>query len=229
VAVLLSGALFAVSAHNSGGTDLRPGRYTDLAALVNGEAREYDGLRARVNNLNTDIAALTDAVNDRTVQRFQRRIAKLEDPAGLTPRQGPGVTVTLTDSPEEVVNSTEEDLNLLVVHQQDIQAVVNAMWKGGATAVTVQGQRIITTTGIKCEGNAVQLQGVPYSQPYVISAVGDQAGLLGSIDGDEYLRLYRDESAEPDIAIGWQLETEDSVKAPGYDGLLDLDYAKPLR
>jgi len=115
------------------------------------------------------------------------------------------------------------------VHQQDIQAVVNTMWQAGATAVTVQGQRVVTTTGIKCEGNAVQLQGVPYSQPYVISAVGDPGVLVDAIDSDEYLQLYREQAAQPDIAVGWGLEVEDSITAPAYDGLLDLNYAEPLR
>jgi uncharacterized protein YlxW (UPF0749 family) len=228
VAVLLSGGLFAVSADNSQGTDLRPGRYSDLTSLVNSEARQYADLRDRVTALNADIAILTNSVNDRDVQRLQRRIERLESPAGLTQRTGPGVTVTLADAPEEVVGSTDQDLNLLVVHQQDIQAVVNAMWAAGAVAVTIQGQRIVTTTGIKCEGNAVQLQGVPYSQPYEISAVGDPTALLDAIDSDEYLQLYRQQADQPDIDIGWELEVEETLVAPAYDGLLDRNYAEPL-
>ena len=39
VAVLLSGALFVVSAQSSQGTDLRPGRYDDLASLVDARGR----------------------------------------------------------------------------------------------------------------------------------------------------------------------------------------------
>ena len=173
---------------------------------------------------------LTSAVKGADVKRFQRKVDGLKDPAGLTPRSGPGITVTLSDAPESVINSTTQDLNLLIVHQQDIQAVVNAMWKGGATAVTVQGQRIVTTTGIKCEGNSVQLQGVPYPQPYVISAVGDQGDLLASIADRRLPRgLPRRRPSEPDISVGWDLETEDLVTAPAYDGLLDINYAKPLR
>src|SRR5262245_46541029 len=60
--VLVSGALFAVSALNSGGTDLRPGRYTDLSALVRNESRTYDGLRDRVARLTDEVAALTASV-----------------------------------------------------------------------------------------------------------------------------------------------------------------------
>jgi uncharacterized protein YlxW (UPF0749 family) len=227
--VLLCGGLFVVSAHNSEGTDLRPGRYTDLASLVDSEADQYRALQERVKGLNADVAALTNSVDDREVQRYQQRIEHLKDPAGLVARSGPGVTVTLSDAPEDVINDTTRNLNYLVVHQQDIQAVVNAMWKAGATAVTVNGQRVVTTTGIKCEGNSVQLQGVPYPQPYVISAVGDQASLLGAIDGDEYLQVYRDQAADPTISVGWDLQLEDEVTAPAYDGLLDLNYAEPLR
>ncbi|MGB0099599.1 MAG: DUF881 domain-containing protein, partial [Nocardioides sp.] len=178
IVVLLCGTLFVVSAASSDGTDLRPGRYTDLASLVQNEADEYDGLRSKVSDLDAEVARLSSAMSDRDVNRYHRRIDELEDPAGLRPRSGPGLTITLSDAPEEVINAATGNVNPLLVHQQDIQAVVNALWKGGATAVTIAGQRIVSTTGIKCEGNAVQLQGVPYPQPYTIEAVGDQGELL---------------------------------------------------
>jgi uncharacterized protein YlxW (UPF0749 family) len=228
VAVLLSGALFAVSALNSGGTDLRPGRYTDLASLVRTESREYDALGDRLSKLNDEVDALTAAVDNSQVRQLRARTRALEAPAGLVEQAGPGVTVVLTDAPADVAESSQQNPNLLVVHQQDIQAVVNAMWKGGATAVTVQGQRLVTTTGIKCIGNSVQLQGKPYSQPYTISGVGDPTALSAAIAADDYLGLYRSDAAEPDIAVGWQETLEERVVAPAYDGLLDITYAKPL-
>ncbi|MFC6286996.1 DUF881 domain-containing protein [Nocardioides sp. GCM10027113] len=227
--VLVCGALFVVSASNSEGTDLRPGRYTDLASLVEAESEQYAALEARVQQLDAEVEQLTETVDDTGVRRFQQRIEEIDDPAGLTPRSGPGVTVTLSDAPEDVINSSTRDLNLLIVHQQDIQAVVNAMWKGGATAVTIQGQRVVSTTGIKCQGNAVLLQGVPYPQPYVISAVGDQGELLEAIANDDYLEVYREQAAVPDISVGWEQEVEDWIQAPAFEGLLDLSYAEPLR
>jgi len=230
--VLVSGALFAVSADNSEGTDLRPGRYTDLASLVDTEADEYDELEDRVADLKQEVDSLTDEVDDEDVRRLQQRIDELRDPAGLEPRQGEGITVVLSDAPAELIEqAVEDDLNpnLLVVHQQDIQAVVNAMWAGGATAVTIEGQRVITTTGIKCEGNAVQLQGVPYPQPYEIQAVGDPDAIEDALDADSRVGAYRSDAADPALQVGWALEVEDSVEAPAYTGLLNLSYAEPLR
>ena len=83
--------------------------------------------------LNDDVATLTDPVDDREVHRYQRagRASSRTRPAWCR-AQGPGVTVTLSDAPEDVDRLRDRDINLLVVHQQDIQAVVNAMWKGGA-------------------------------------------------------------------------------------------------
>ena len=158
----------------------------------------------------------------------QRRVRQLEGPAGLQPQTGTGVVVTLSDAPEDVVDSTSGDKKLLVVHQQDIQAVVNAMWKGGATAVVLQGQRVVTTTGIKCEGNSVVIQGVPYPQPYIIEAVGDVGDLSSAISDDDYLQVYREQADDPAIAVGWDLDIKDELTAPAYDGLLDLSYATPI-
>jgi uncharacterized protein YlxW (UPF0749 family) len=227
IVILLSGTLFVASAQSSQGTDLRPGRYDDLAGLAGSEAKRYQQLEDRIAELTAEVDELSAQIDDDTVQRLQAKVDELKDPAGLTPRIGPGVTVTLSDAPDEVIETSTQELKLLVVHQQDIQAVVNAMWAGGAEAVTIQGQRIISTTGISCEGNSVMLQGVPYPQPYVIEAVGDPGDLATAIADDAYLQIYRDQSEIPDIAVGWDLELADDLSAPAYEGLLDLSYAHP--
>jgi len=231
VVVLLSGALFVVSAQSSEGTDLRPGRYDDLAGHVAAEAERYEDLAQDVVALNEEVARLGAQVEDDTVQRVQAEVERLRDPAGLVERTGPGVQVTLSDAPDSVIEAAPEgeSKKLLVVHQQDIQAVVNALWKGGAEAVTIAGQRVISTTGIKCEGNQVLLQGIPYPQPYVIEGVGDPLSLVGAIVDDPYLQIYREQAEDPDISVGWELDLQEEVTAPAYDGLLGLSFARPLR
>lgn len=228
VVLLLGGALCVVSAANSDGIDLRPSQFTDIASIVEAESAELTELNERAADLDQEVALLTSRVGDRAVNRYNRRISVLEDPAGLTSRHGSGITVTLADAPAEIMDGTSRDLNELVVHQQDIQAVVNALWRGGAEAVTVQGQRIISTTGIKCSGNTVQLEGVPYSPPYVISGIGNQIDLFNSIENDEYLDLYRAAAQDPEVRVGWDVRLESYLEAPAYDGVPNLTYAVPL-
>jgi len=231
--VLLSGVLFAVSYENSEGTDLRPGRYADLASLARAERAEYEELRDDLRELNAEVEELTAAVDDQAVEGLEREADRFRGPAGLRPVVGPGLTVTLSDASENVADAAEDsgeiDLNRLVVHQQDVQAVVNAMWQGGALAVTLQGQRIVSTTGIQCKASAVLIQGVPYPQPYVISAVGNPDDIQSAIDRDDDISAYRGDAAIPSIGVGWSLESHDRIEAPAYDGLLDLSYAEPVR
>ena len=67
----------------------------------------------------------------------------------------------------------EPQPNDLVIHQQDLQAVVNALWQGGAKGIQVMDQRLISTSAVRCVGNTLILQGRVYSPPYKITAVGD--------------------------------------------------------
>ena len=237
--VLLSGALFVVSGTNSEGTDLRPGRYTDLASLTEAESRTYADLQAEASALKAEVDRLTSDVDDAQVRREERKAEGLRDQAGLGAVTGPGVTITMSDADEDTLEAAiagasddpeaQVDLDLLVVHQQDLQAVVNALWAGGAQAVTIQGQRIVTTTGIKCSGPAVQLQGVPYPQPYTIEAVGDPDALIGALEADPWVSGYRSDAGRADVGVGWDLVTDDAIEAPPYEGLLDIDVARPQR
>ncbi|QIK77260.1 DUF881 domain-containing protein [Nocardioides piscis] len=226
--VLLCGGLFAVSAEHSDGTDLRGGRYTDFASVVRAERERADRLIAEAARLEAEVETLTAAVGDRSVDRAQRQVEKLSDPAGLTPRSGPAVKVVLDDAPPEVLADTTRDPLEVIVHQQDIQAAANALWRAGAEAVTIQGQRLISTTGIKCDGNSVSLQGLSYSPPYEIVGIGDPAAMQLSLLNDSLLDLYREAAANPAGGVSYSVEVLDHATAPAYRGLLDLTYATPL-
>jgi len=229
-AVLLLAALLAVVSFNSSaGTDLRPGRYGDLEGLVQRESGKVQRQQAEVADLETRVQRLSKAVVDDSVREAQTRADSVGIAAGFSEVSGPAVTITLSDAPADLAQAAPADrANDYVVHQQDIQAVVNALWAGGAKAVTVQGQRIISTTGIKCEGSMVTLHGVPYPQPNVISAVGDLATLLTSIELNQRVAAFRADAANPAIAIGWDLATQAEATAPAYSAPVSLAFAKEV-
>lgn len=224
----ICGGMFVVSAISSDGTDLRPGRINTFAELVRSESRHLEGLQNRANDLDGQVDELGASVRDRKVQTARDRVSELEPDAGFTPVTGDGIEVTLSDSPRELWDQTPRDERKnLVVHQQDLQAVVNAMWDGGAEAVTIQGQRVVTTTGIKCAGSSVQLNGILFPEPYVIKAIGDPEALIAAIDGNTTISNYRYQSTQPDIAIGWSMVSQSDIKAPAFAGVQSLEYASP--
>jgi len=138
IVFVLAGLLFVTSAVSSGGTDLRAGRFTDLDGLANSERQQVETLRTQAAGLTKQVNGLTEALSQGSSKPVQRQIDALKEPSGLRPVSGPGVTITLTDAPESVQRSvTSVDVSQLLVHQQDIQAVANALWAGGAEAMTI--------------------------------------------------------------------------------------------
>jgi uncharacterized protein YlxW (UPF0749 family) len=189
------------------------------------EARDLEGLRARTAELNAEVTRLTRDLGSTASQSEQTRVDALRGPAGLLPVQGPGLTITLDDAPDDALEAAGADVNELLVHQQDIQAVVNALWAGGAEAMTLQGQRVVATTGIKCVGNTVVLHGVPYSPPYRIAAVGPLSRMLTSVNRNPYIELYLQ---QVELGLGWDVQVDSRLRLPGYAGSTDLAYARPV-
>lgn len=232
VAVLmfvLAGALFVTTSINSKGLDLREASITDLDHVVRQERAHANELTTRVTALNREVSSLSRQVSNVKVEDLQDQVDAVRKPAGFSAVRGPGLTVTLTDAPKaEIVDakksgSISEDE--LVVHQQDIQAVVNALWAGGAEAMTIQGQRVISTTGIKCVGNTVVLHGVPYSPPYRISAIGDISSLQASLDASDYVEAYLTFVVR--YQLGYEVVTSSGLDFPPYAGTSALKFAVP--
>lgn len=221
---MLAGFLITTGALASRGGELRPNRNTDMVQLLRDEARRTAELTRRVTALRAEV----DELGRRRVggSSLEKEIADAAPPADLTALHGPSVTVTLADAPLSV-KPAGVDEELLVVHQQDIQAVANALWSGGAEAMTIQGQRVTARTGIKCVGNSVVLHGTPYAPPYVITAVGDPAAMEAALESSEYLRIYR--QYVTNYRLGWSVTRAENTVLPPFRGTLDLNYAKAVR
>ncbi|MFI5710333.1 DUF881 domain-containing protein [Kribbella sp. NPDC051620] len=223
VALLCAGLLFATSATNARGTDLRPSRNTTLAGLVEEQSRRSASLTRQHAALTQDIEKL-QAQQGSIEPKLAKQLTDLSNEVGTTPVTGAGLTVTLKDAPPEVVKDNPDvDADWLVIHQQDIQAVVNALWVGGADAISIQNHRVISTTGIKCVGNSVVLHGVPYLPPYRITAIGDRKKLQQALDDSKYIENLQDYVVR--FQLGYEVKTESSIAMPAYEGTLELQSA----
>jgi uncharacterized protein YlxW (UPF0749 family) len=218
---VLAGFMIMVSAWNSQGSDLRPARHTDLVGLIQDQSRRNADLVRRVTGLRAEVDGLSAAEAE---PDLTPRLTPQAAAAGLTAVKGPAVTVTLNDAPATVA-ADGIDPDLLVVHQQDIQAVVNALWSGGAEAMTIQGQRVISTTGVKCVGNTVVLHGIPYAPPYVISAIGDASRLHAALAASEPLLIYQ--QYVDAYGLGYDEQAVAEASFPAHEGALDLPNSQP--
>ncbi len=219
---VLAGLMVVVSAVNARGTDLRPGRNTDLVSLVQSQSRRNADLVREVSEVRARVDEI--AVSEGTDPALQSELERTSAAAAFTAVSGPAVLVTLDDAPETVA-ADGVDADLLVVHQQDIQAVVNALWTGGAEAMTIQGQRVISTTGVKCVGNTVVLHGIPYAPPYVVSALGDPNRLRAALAGSPSIQIYQQYVAA--YGLVYREQALDRADFPAHQGSLELQHARP--
>ena len=229
VTALLAGLLFATSAATAAGTDLRAGRRTQLTDLISAERRTVDRQEERAARLRADVArvqALAAAGHSRGAAE-RAKAEELTWAAGLVAATGRGLTVQLDDAPRrEGVAPASANPDDLVVHQQDVQAVVNALWAGGADAMTLMGQRVISTSAVRCVGNTIVLHGRVYSPPFVVSAIGDPERLRIALDEEPGVELFRTYVDRYDL--GYAVRTAD-LDLPAYDGPLELPHVARAR
>ncbi len=222
-----AGALFVTSAGAANGGQLR-GTRGDLGDLIRAEQREADTLTDRVQKLREQVDQATSGAGatDRRVASAQRQARSLELAAGTAAVTGPSVTVTLDDAPRSAdrllpEGATPDDV---VVHQQDLQAVVNALWAGGAEAMQIMDQRVIATSAVRCVGNTLILQGRVYSPPYVVTAIGSPERLGQALEDAPLVQVYR--YYVDRFGLGYQTEASTKTALPAYEGSLVLRYAR---
>jgi len=225
VAAGAAGLLLATSAVTARGTDLRASRTLQVSQLIARQQRTLAVLTRQENDLRQRISAATAlaGVGDRRVRQLRAAADRLAAAAGLTPVTGPAVTVALDDVPRA---EQQHDLSAgarpddLVIHQQDVQGVVNALWSGGAEAMTIMGQRVIGTTAVRCVGNTLLLHGRVYSPPFTVTAVGDMTRLRHALDVDPAVQVFQQYVAV--YGLRYAVSTSQRATLPAYDGPLGL-------
>jgi uncharacterized protein YlxW (UPF0749 family) len=224
---LIAGLLFTTSARTSAGTALRDDRTPQVTTLIGDRTRQISDAEKQAAALNSTIDAQTQrlAGSDMGIAAERDRAAGSLAAAGLTAVRGTAVTVTLNDAPRAADGSlprgaTADDI---VVHQQDVQAVVNALWSGGAEAMTIMGVRVISTSAVRCVGNTLLLQGRVYSPPFVITAIGDPTAMRTALDASQGVSIYREDADA--WGLGYQVVNEGDVTLPAYDGSISLQFA----
>ncbi len=217
---VVAGILFSTSARLFSSDDREVP--TDVADLIRIERERLDALEADVAELRAERDLLLEEIDD-SLPGPPEDVLRA---AGGTALEGPGLRVELWDAPSIDLEGQPYNVNDLVVHQQDLEAVMNALWAGGAEGMTVQGERLSTTSSVRCVGNVLLLHGRQYSPPYVIEAIGDPAELQAALDASPEVAVYL-QYVEA-VRLGWAVSELDSVVMPPFDGSLTTTHARPL-
>ena len=225
---LLAGLLLAATYGVSGGSEIRRSDAPRLVDLV----REA---QSSVNRLSSQREALTSKIDtshglssDTALAAMLKRAAELAAEADMNPVHGPGLVVALNDAQRDANGRFPRDASPddLVVHQQDIDAVLNAMWSAGAEAIQMQDQRIIATSVVRCVGNTLLLNGRTYSPPYTITAIGDADAMQAAVAAAPLVILYKQYVVR--FGLGYSEDVKDDVRIAGHSEPVRMHFAQPI-
>lgn len=184
VTVLVIGLVMGVSAATlRGNATTRSQARAELAHQIEAARESRDSRATTVSRLSAEVAERGAAVLAAESAAQGSQLTALSFATGAQAAVGPGLVVTIDDAPSAAgagsktdprANTRAEDG---VVRARDLQIIVNSLWAAGAEAVMVNGQRLTSTSAIRFAGQALLVNYRPLVRPYVISAIGDPAGL----------------------------------------------------
>ena len=199
---------------------------TPLVQTAKDLQTEQDGLKARIVELRAKIQTVETQGQGsaQTVMELNAELQQARIAAGLIPLTGTGIVIQLDDSKEPVPpGGSEADY---LVGSRDIRAVVEELWTAGAEAISVNGERLTSSTAIIDVGSSVLVNSAYLTPPYQVSALGA---------GDLYQKL----SASPTFVdfvrargagYGIQISVAEpqSVDIPAFVGTVTLRYSRPV-
>jgi len=188
----------------------------------------YETATYKIKDLENKITEYKNnaSTRDKTLALLNNEIEDLKILAGQTDLNGSGIVVTLDDT--RAINQIAADAgfydpNVYVIHDSDILLVINELRAAGAEAISVNGQRVTSSTEIRCVGPVIQVNGIRLTAPFKISAIGAPELLASSLK----LRggiIDSIEQADIDVII----EKLDSIIIPKSEGVLEYKYATPI-
>src|SRR2546430_7412892 len=195
---------------------------TDAAFALQNEQNDLKSqlqdLRAQLDQIQASAATQSGAAGD-----LEKRIADLKAQAGLSALSGDGVTVQLDDSHTVAPGAT--NLDQAICHSTDLTDILNTAWRGGARAISVNAQRVVSSTSVYCVGSTIMVNGTLLSPPFNIAVIGPQNSVLGAFDDPSQLR---DIKARRDVqGLGFRVTRANAINVPAYDGALTVRVAAP--
>jgi uncharacterized protein YlxW (UPF0749 family) len=175
-------------------------------------------LRARLDEIQRNASTQSGAAHE-----LQTRVDELKASAGLTARDGDGVIVQLDDARNVSIGSRDVDKS--ICHATDLTDIVNIAWKGGAEAIAVNEERLVSSSSVYCVGSTIMVNGRLMSPPFNIAVIGPQNAILGAFDDPNQLQ---DIKQRRDVyGLGFRVSRASAIHVPAYSGALNVRYAQP--
>lgn len=160
--------------------------------------------------------------NNEELEDAKEKITQGNKLIGLSEVKGSGVIITIEDSDIDI-NTVVVASNLLV-HDKDILNIVNELKNAGAEAISINNQRVVSTTSIVCGGNVININGERIGSPFVIKAIGFPETLANLERPGGYLSILE----EYPRYLKVNLKKSNDITIPKYSGVFNFKYAQDI-
>jgi len=189
---------------------------------------KYDNTATELERTEKELTKVRESAtaNNSELEQEEEQIKLNNNLLGLTKLEGQGVEITLKDDPNVTTGSISviDNISDHLVHYLDVIAIVNELKNAGAEAISVNGQRIVSTTAITCVGNVIKVNDEKVGSPFVIRAIGFPEMLATSLNrGGGYLQELNRYGIVTDI------KKLDKVEIPKYTGVFQSKYMKTIQ
>lgn len=188
--------------------------------------------KEKYDNLYNELEKMEDKLERERTNSTQNNdeLSKLENEIkdenkliGLTEVTGYGIVVTINDNQTISINDWLGDPNYLIVHDVDIIRIVNELKNAGAEAISINENRIITTSAIECDGNVIKINGEKIGAPFEIKAIGLPESLMSINRIAGYLDYLKNDRH---VEVNIQKADKEKITIPKYSGIIKFEYAE---
>ena len=208
--------------NNSNSTVAQTMEENDLRDQVLRMKEKYDNIYAELQNATKKLEQVRENATkyDSEAKAKQEELRLNNMLLCQSDMTGEGVIITLKDGTtnnSDVLSSlTATDV---IVHNSDLLQIVNDLKNAGAEAISINGERIVQTSSITCEGIIIKINNKKLGSPYVIKAIGSAATLETSLSiPDGYLDIMKNDGVIVDI------KKSDGLTVEKYDGVITTKY-----
>lgn len=188
---------------------------------------DQEALSARILQLRESIQELEQAGQgtNAAIRELNDQLEEARLAAGLIPLRGSGFVFQLEDSVQPP-GPDENELDYLV-SGRDLRTMVEELWRAGAEAIAINGERLTPTTAIIEIGGVVLANSAYLAPPYQVTALGpdDLYDRLTASDGfADFVRARQD-----GYGIRITYADPEEVDLPAFAGTVTLRHARPLQ
>lgn len=186
---------------------------------------KYDNLYEELERIENQLEAerTNSTQNNTELTELENTIKQGNKILGLSEVTGHGLIITVDDNDKIALNEWLFDPNWLIVHDTDLINIINELKNAGAEAISINDQRIVTTSAIECDGNVIKINGVKIGAPFEIKAIGFPETLINIDRFGGYTQILRETRK---LKVSVEKSDKEKITIPKYTGVMKFEYAQ---